>query len=81
LFTKSDEPRKDWERPKKQRNLVFQICGYVMLTSLICIVLSMTFFKHNAAVQSLKPVFWFETIALLAFGISWLTKGQFVLKD
>ncbi len=28
-----------------------------------------------------KPVFWLEWVALLAFGISWLVKGEIVLKD
>lgn len=29
----------------------------------------------------MKPVFWLETVALLAFGTSWLVKGELVLKD
>jgi hypothetical protein len=28
-----------------------------------------------------NPVFWLETIAILAFGVSWLTKGEAILKD
>ena len=26
-------------------------------------------------------IFWPETIAIVAFGIAWLTKGQAILKD
>lgn len=29
-----------------------------------------------APLQSLDPVFWLEAIAIIAFGISWLTKGE-----
>jgi hypothetical protein len=35
----------------------------------------------NQALKSLKPVFWLETIALWAFGISWLTKGAVLFRD
>jgi hypothetical protein len=28
-----------------------------------------------------RPVFWLESIALWAFGISWLVKGETILKD
>jgi len=31
--------------------------------------------------KGLNPVFWLETITIEAFGISWLTKGQAILKD
>jgi hypothetical protein len=31
--------------------------------------------------QQYKPVFWFETIAVWAFGLSWLTKGNVLFKD
>lgn len=27
------------------------------------------------------PVFWLESVSLFAFGISWLVKGQLILKD
>ena len=27
------------------------------------------------------PVFWLESIALFAFGISWLTKGELIWTD
>jgi hypothetical protein len=32
-------------------------------------------------VGNLGPVFCFETTALIAFGIAWLTKGETFLKD
>lgn len=81
LFTKSNEPKSAWKTPKKRRNRVYITCGVVMLSALLLIVLSMTIFKHSDFIQNLKPVFWLETIALVAFGISWITKGQVILKD
>jgi hypothetical protein len=31
--------------------------------------------------KSYKPIFWLEFLALEAFGISWLTKGEALLSD
>jgi hypothetical protein len=32
-------------------------------------------------VGPLNPVFWLESLAVEAFGVSWLTKGETILKD
>jgi hypothetical protein len=34
-----------------------------------------------APVKKLDPLFWLESGAIVAFGISWLTKGEILLKD
>jgi hypothetical protein len=75
LFTKgSPKPTKQ----KKKRNLVYQSCGYLMLT---CIALLIVHLKIAPFPKNVFPVFTLETIALWAFGISWLIKGEFILKD
>jgi len=28
-----------------------------------------------------NPLFWLETLAILAFGVSWIVKGEAILKD
>ena len=63
---------------KKKRNIVYKVCGYIMLA---CILLIFLNFLIKPQLGDLKPVFCLETIALWAFGISWLTKGEFLLKD
>ena len=35
----------------------------------------------TAPLKSVNLIFWLETIAVLAFGVSWLTKGEAILKD
>ena len=35
----------------------------------------------KAMVEQLAPRFWLEAIAIEAFGVSWLTKGEAILKD
>jgi hypothetical protein len=61
-------------KQKLSRNKIYVACGIVMLVMLIAIVV----IKAKAEGRS---IFWPETIAILAFGIAWLTKGQAILKD
>lgn len=65
---------------KKIRNRIYKICGYAMLASILLIGV----YRIPAItplLQRYKPTFFLEAIALIAFGISWLTKGEFLLKD
>ena len=36
---------------------------------------------RGGRVEQLAPRFWLEAIAIVAFGVSWLTKGEAILKD
>ena len=81
LFVKTKEGR-PLSREKKQRNRIFRICGYTMLGAIITIALYIfVFVRYLPELEKLHPVFWLESVALFAFGISWLTKGQFILRD
>jgi hypothetical protein len=77
LFTKSDgsvvTPR------KKARNVLYRVCGVVMLASLVLIVLVGLFFA--TATASLHPTVWLESLAIFAFGLAWLVKGETLLAD
>ena len=81
LFTKSDPSRQPTRR-KLQRNRVYRGCAYTMA---ICIVLIAIYYilpnKEASPFKGYDPVFWLETIAIVAFGISWLVKGEAILKD
>lgn len=67
---------------KKKRNRIYKICGLVMIACLVGIVIYKWLSKESTHPDNnLHVIFWFETIALIAFGISWLTKGEFILKD
>ncbi len=81
LFPKSDKDKKDWGKPKKNRNKVYYTCGFTMLGALLSVAVIMIWFKNVLWLMDLDPVFWFETIMLVAFGISWITKGQMIFKD
>jgi len=81
LFTKT-KPLGTPTRRKLQRNLVYRVCGIAMA---VCILLMTIYtFLPESATASMKvynPLFWLETIAILAFGISWIVKGEAILKD
>ena len=80
LFTKS-KSRKPASPQKKLRNMVYRICGCIMLLALGAIILLALLPNLTAQIESLDPVFWLEAIALIAFGVSWFIKGEGLLGD
>jgi|WetSurMetagenome_2_1015567.scaffolds.fasta_scaffold42755_3 hypothetical protein len=78
LFTKRDPGI--LSREKKRRNTIYHICGIVMIVAIVCIILY-TFFFRKTILAKYYPVLIFESIALFAFGISWLVKGHTLFKD
>ncbi|MDX9928580.1 MAG: hypothetical protein RBS37_01875 [Bacteroidales bacterium] len=76
LFTKGEVN----PTPQKlRRNIVYIICGTVMATCLLALLVY--FIVKGEGHTSTSFVFWAETVALVAFGISWLTKGGRVYPD
>ncbi len=76
LFTRGEK------RPtamKLRRNVVYRLCGVVMLLSLASILLFMLISKGNNSGS--RFVFIAETVTLIAFGVSWLTKGGTLYPD
>lgn len=76
LFTRS-EPHPSKE--KLRRNVIYITCGLIMVIALSGILLFMAFFAGRYPRS--RFVFWAETVALVAFGISWLTKGGTLYPD
>ena len=81
LFTKTD-PTKQPTARKLQRNTVYRACGGIMLGAIGLIVLYALLPRNvTGSLDRLDPVFWLEALAVVAFGVSWLTKGEAILKD
>lgn len=61
---------------KPSHNL-YKYCGIIMLTCVFLILIYRFFlrYKYNW-LDGIYPILILETIALLAFGVSWLTKGR-----
>ena len=77
LFTKSDGA----PTPEKiKRNRVYKTCGVLMLLC-IATLAALHVFPKDPAIMALRPVFWLESLALWAFGISWGVKGETVWRD
>jgi len=79
-FKKSDQ------RPtgrKLTRNRIYLTCGLIMIGCIILISVykALGTSSQGQSLSKLKPIFWLETIALWAFGVSWLTKGRTIYAD
>lgn len=77
LFTKSGGIRS----PRKiVRNRIYVGCGIAMLGCIILIGIYKLFLQKTP-VANIQPVFWLESLALWAFGISWFVKGESIFRD
>lgn len=79
LFRKSS-PEKTLTRRKQHRNRIYGTCGLIIVACIVVMV-SLTI---RAIAESLRPsflLFWCESLALAAFGVAWLTKGEGILRD
>lgn len=76
LFTRDDgNPTPE----KLKRNRIYIACGAVMSASLFALLVYFIFKREDH--MSTPFIFWAETVALAAFGISWLTKGGTLYPD
>jgi hypothetical protein len=75
-------PRKDPElapaRRKPLRNRIYISCGIVIVVSLLFAAGTQTLWSSTYA--DTNVLFWAESVAIFAFGASWLIKGQTLLK-
>jgi len=68
LFRRSDKRRRrDRDREKNFRDDVCLVCGLVMIA---CVLWA------AVAKYMVEPIFWPESIAIVAFAVSWLAKGE-----
>ncbi|MCW3071114.1 MAG: hypothetical protein JWO44_1004 [Bacteroidetes bacterium] len=81
LFTESDKKKTEQTLEKRIRNIIYKICGSVMLICVVVIILYLFLPGLRCRFYHLKPVFWSEAVALWAFGFSWFVKGEAILKD
>ena len=77
IFTKSG----GHPTPQKRiRNRVYTVCGGLILGCVVLIGLYKSVLA-DTRLALLNPVFWLETLALWAFGFSWLVKGETLWRD
>jgi len=83
LFTKTNQTKENMTAQKRQRNCVYRICGVLIF---VCIGVILVYKLSpvgtaDSCVAGHALVFWFESIAIVAFGFAWLVKGETILKD
>ena len=87
LFTKTNtktdpdaNPEEKLSENKKKRNRIYKACGIIMIICLILIVVYW-WFKGGALSSwtQYHPIFWLESIAVIAFGTSWLIKAEVIV--
>ncbi len=77
-FTKTG-PGTERTAQKKKRDLVYRICGIVIAVCLVLVPIESLVI--GAPIQRFQPLFWLEAVAVVAFGVAWLVKGEAILKD
>jgi len=65
---------------KRIRNQVYLVSGIIMIVCIVAIGVSFLGFDEDVRNQY-NLVFWFEAIALMTFGFSWITKAEVVFGD
>lgn len=79
LFRRS-VPGKNRTRRKQHRNNLYAACGTVIL---VCdsLMVSLNLDRAERLLRPINPLLTCESLALIAFGIAWLTKGNGILRD
>jgi len=79
LFRKSS-PDKALTRRKQNRNRIYEAAGLIMI---VCMI-GMVALTIRSAIEHRHPshlLFWLESLALAAFGVAWMTKGEGFMRD
>jgi len=80
LFTKSDQGA--LSANKLKCNQVYRVCAFIILTCLVFIgIYSFLPITITNQIDTYNPIFWLESIAIIAFGFAWLVKGEAIMKD
>lgn len=64
---------------KRIRNHIYRACGAVILGSLIAMLVC--WLAGWNVTQAWRPILLLESLAIIAFGISWIVKGGMLLRD
>ena len=62
---------------KGRRSKIYYICGWIMILCILAVGISKITLPDEA-IKALKITYWAEAIALVAFGVAWITAGKFL---
>ena len=67
---------------KRKRNIIYRVCGILMILALIVILFAGGLSLIPPDIYNQYNItFWMETLAIEAFGFSWIVKGKMILED
>jgi hypothetical protein len=80
LFTRTnpDVPRTP---RKRMRDRIYRVCGYTMIACILLIAAYLFVEDTATRLRPYAPAFWLDGLAIVAFGVSWLVKGEAILQD
>lgn len=81
VFTMSDKSKEARGKQKRRRNRVYRTCSVIMVLALAIIFAGFRGWIHTSFYEGNHLTFWMETVAVEAFGFSWLVKAEVILKD
>lgn len=67
-------------RRKKYRNLIYRISGFIIIGSILILIMYVLIVP-KATLETSFFILGLESVMLLCFGVSWLVKGETLLKD
>jgi len=79
VFTKKNPALVPVTPQKLVRNKIYIVCGIIMMLALIAILVG--WILNPEWFNAHRMTFWMESVALEAFGFSWLVKGEIIFKD
>lgn len=79
LIFRYEDPRGTRTGKKKARDRLYSSCAWLILAGVL-LALGQNFLSASAKGVT-QWLFWFEALAIVAFGVSWLVKGGTFLKD
>jgi hypothetical protein len=79
LFTRSNVSPARRTVGKKTRDVVYRVCGAVVL--LFTALAGLSAFAPQSFIDDAHPLFWCEAIASFAFGFAWWVKGETLWRD
>jgi hypothetical protein len=80
LFKKTS-PQQPMTIRKVWRNRIYTVCGSIILIALALSAIIGIVPALANALGRFDPIFWLEAAAIVAFGISWMTKGEAILGE
>lgn len=68
-------------KQKEKRNIIYRICGWTMIACIVVLALYFIIKPFQEFAGNFPVIFVMETIAVEAFAVSWITKGETLFPD